>query len=696
MKINSLKIVNFRGISSVILENLKNMVVIAGPNGCGKSCILDAIRLLKSIYGGYQQNEIHQWLSEFQINFTQDPEAFSGLMQDKTKEFEIAITFELQEEEISYLREHAAQLIQDTVWRQLVPELQGWTSVDTAPLAAQIRAKQGEVEDRTRDSLQAFLSEIETKIVNARIWIEPQFKQLRVQRSAALEIIFSVYKPNVIGVIEYNGPKRHYERENVQGVNLNLDQNQQMQRSHHALYNYGAKYSNVKGEMASTYVREALAKNAGVEFNEKQTLTNTLRDLFQQFFPDKQFLGPVATKEGYLKFPVKTQSGTEHDLNELSSGEKEILFGYLRLRNSAPKNSVILLDEPELHLNPRLLRGLPAFYHKNLGISLNNQIWLVTHSDALLRESVGAGDFSVFHMSPTKGTNENQVKLITMEIELEQAVIDLVGDLASYRPGAKVVILEGEDSEFDRKMIGTLFPKFSSEVNTISGGNKAGVKRLRDAMEKAAISGKIPIKVLSITDADLDDILANDDNTSWQWDAYHIENYLLVPDIIRQVLIDIRPGDNTFNNDQIYEFLLEAAKECVPSLVRHVIQLQVNQQIVGLVNTKTNPNHSSIAESLYEVLVASKSRLDNVFQSSFTVDKLREREAHLQSEFRASLSNGLWIQKHRGRDILRRFAGKHVTDMKYEIFRNLIISKMASIGYHPPGMKSVIDAILNA
>ncbi|QKQ74600.1 ATP-binding protein [Nostoc sp. TCL240-02] len=61
-------------------------------------------------------------------------------------------------------------------------------------------------------------------------------------------------------------------------------------------------------------------------------------------------------------------------INELSSGEKEVLYGYLRLRNTAPRNSVLLMDEPELHLNPRLISGLASFYHKNLGKPLGNQL----------------------------------------------------------------------------------------------------------------------------------------------------------------------------------------------------------------------------------------------------------------------------------------------------------------------------------
>ncbi len=70
MKIENLAITNFRGIKTATLSDLETMVVIAGQNGSGKSCVLDAVRLLKSVYGGYQQNEWHQWMGEFQINFS--------------------------------------------------------------------------------------------------------------------------------------------------------------------------------------------------------------------------------------------------------------------------------------------------------------------------------------------------------------------------------------------------------------------------------------------------------------------------------------------------------------------------------------------------------------------------------------------------------------------------------------------------
>ncbi len=68
MRFKRLEIENFRAVTNLELSDLGDVIVIAGPNGCGKSAIFDAIRLLKSAYGSYQPNEWQHWLNEFQIN----------------------------------------------------------------------------------------------------------------------------------------------------------------------------------------------------------------------------------------------------------------------------------------------------------------------------------------------------------------------------------------------------------------------------------------------------------------------------------------------------------------------------------------------------------------------------------------------------------------------------------------------------
>src|SRR5205085_9840891 len=138
-------------------------------------------------------------------------------------------------------------------------------------------------------------------------------------------------------------------------------------------------------------------------------------------------------------------------------------------------------DEPELHLNPRLIRGLPHFYQQHLGKALSNQMWLVTHSDALLREVVGKPGFDVYHMLPCGSipAGESQLRPLLASADLELALVDLVGDLAAYHPSGKVVIFEGGgDSNFDQKLTATLFPALAQSANLVSGSNKARVRAL--------------------------------------------------------------------------------------------------------------------------------------------------------------------------------------------------------------------------
>jgi hypothetical protein len=200
------------------------------------------------------------------------------------------------------------------------------------------------------------------------------------------QIVFQAYEPDNLGVIEYHSASRAYVRQDVGGINLDARQFQE-QRRQHGLYNWQAKYQNIKTELASAYVRGLIASSAGGEPAAHDNLNETLTDLFNTFFPEKKYLGARALPDGNLEFPVRLASGRTHDIDELSSGEKEILYGYLRLRNSIPRGSIILLDEPELHLNPSLLQGFAAFYHRHLGVAQGNQIWMVTR---LIRLSRGA------------------------------------------------------------------------------------------------------------------------------------------------------------------------------------------------------------------------------------------------------------------------------------------------------------------
>ncbi|MDU9402700.1 AAA family ATPase [Pseudomonas sp. zfem004] len=698
MKIKSLSIENFRGISKVDIDNLGDTIIIAGQNGSGKSCIFDAIRLLKSCYGGYQQNEWQHFFGEFAIQLHGGSGNLNGLFNDASKPLKIKCEFILRDNEKVFISNNAATLLEQTIWQTLLPEAFQYGGHHKALFSTQFRERQPEVNSRVSQELPPLMEALSKNSTFGTVTVDPQ-GNIFVEDSRLLTVVFTNYKPRDIGVIDFHGAQRHYGRETVQGINLNLEQTNQ-QYSQHTLYNYNNKYSNVKGEMAGNYIKELLAEKASPSGNEKpSSLTSTLQELFESFFPDKKFLGPQPTPEGSLSFPVVTPNGTVHDLDELSSGEKEILYGYLRIRSSAPRDSIILLDEPELHLNPRLIRGLPEFYRKHLGEALKNQLWLVTHSDALIREAVGKPGFNVFHMSPcgSEHSGTSQLKALTVGKDLEMATADLVGDLAAYRPGGKGLIFEGGgDSDFDKSIAASLFPEELRGINLISGTNKNRVKALHEILARAYEHGHQPTKYYAIVDRDSEVSIDSSAGVNrFEWDVYHIENYLLHPEIIAEVINNLNLGGRRCSNDSVRDKLNQAARRVVPQMIIRKMRSHANSKIVQSIDLGFSPETQNVAEDLHKAITRSMDRIKKQASTSLLESELKTLEDCTRAEIDESFINGTWLQTIPGRDILKQYVNIENISISYEIFRNLIVAKMVEKNHKPEGMSRIINRIVN-
>ncbi|MEH1817097.1 MAG: AAA family ATPase [Nostoc sp.] len=700
MRICSLEIKNFRAITGLKLTDLSEVVVIAGPNGCGKSCVLDAIRLLKSVYGGYQQNELQQWFNEFQINSSRQEDILS-LFQDKNQPLEVVVEILLSPQEKNYLlneankllQDNASSLLQNQIWQGV--SLQhghgGFTNAES--LAMEQRIYTPIVEQRTRETVSSLINDLKQTSHTGRIRIQPD-STIDIAPSQILELVFGNYKPQHIGIIDYHGASRNYAREKINAINLSLESNEQQLRQH-TLYNYTNKYLNLKAEMASGYIRQLIAKEISTTGGEIDTLTNTLKELFTTFFPGKEFLGAQAGADGQLLFPVRTASGAIHDINELSSGEKEVLYGYLRLRNTAPRNSVLLMDEPELHLNPRLISGLASFYHKNLGKPLGNQLWLVTHSDTLIREAVERDDFQVFHIQPSSNfDSKNQATVVKANEDVERIIIDLVGDLAAYRPGAKIVIFEGGgNTEFDCWMVSQLFPKFSDAVNFISGGNKRRVADLYEVLENAR--RYIPAKFYAVTDRDTDDSDVLENSNRMSWDVYHIENYLLDPHFIFQALRDINAlCKEVATEEDIDKQLREFASEIITNVVTHQLVKHADRELKSKLNLGFDRSIQSVGSEVAKAVARCHNRIEKLTLNELSEKHLTDLETQYRLEATTSLGDGTWRRILPGRDIIKLFVGKFGRGIPYERFRDLILARMRDNNFQPAGMKQIVERII--
>jgi hypothetical protein len=299
-------------------------------------------------------------------------------------------------------------------------------------------------------------------------------------------------------------------------------------------------------------------------------------------------------------------------------------------------------------------------------------------------------------MTPSAHTpiGQDQAHRIEADQDLERAVIDMVGDLAAYNPGAKVVIFEGEDSDFDLRMSSELFPDLAARVNAVSGTNKTRVRGLHALLESLMEADRLPpMRVYSITDKDSDKG-ASTAATQFAWDVYHIENYLLVPEFIKSALNDLLGGRGVPSEQEIENELINCAMETQLSLVVHDTCDAANREIIAAISTKIDPKSANPAQALSSAIQASRSRIDELIQSSLSPTSLEEMSRAHRERFQVDLRNGDWKKSFRGRDILRLFVGRHGGGVKYEAFRNVIIGRMRDKGYQPPGMKKILDQIL--
>lgn len=699
MRIVNFKVLNYRGVRNAEIRNAEPAVVIAGPNGCGKSCILDAIRLFKSAYGSYHQDEIDLYFNEFQLRTQGRNRDFRAVIKDQKQITRIRGTIEVSEREKRYMLADGKWMVKELVWKEKYPQTPTYrgevVAVISAPLIDQIK----DVEAVASERLEELRHILNAGNLEGELTIHAK-GGARIINNVGLRVLFQFFEPNHMGIIDYHGSHRSYNREQLRSINLQEADDEDKVKSA-ALYNYETKYATLKSAMASEYVQELLEREAaGLRTAKRRPLTETLEELFQLFLPGKDFKGPVPQSGGELGFPVKLSDGSQHDLNELSSGEKEILFAYLRARTLAPRQSVLLIDEPELHLNPGLVQGLPRFYEKYIGKDLDNQIWLVTHSDRFLREALDTEGMGVYHMQHAMvETRENQLQQLDRRSNLEAILIDLVGDLASYRPEGKTVLLEGENGRFDEKMIRRLFPELTSTVNFVSAGTKNNVRKLQDMVSTMKEKGQIQGEIWSIMDPD-DELWNREPQKKGhirEWDVYHIENYLLEPNFILQALQTINLESGGLNSERGVEQVLEtSAEEIIPELVSRRINNKIWRDFrkdLPIVEMKTAGSYDPDIGCLRKDIENSANRIQELANQWSTPNRLEEAFEKERNALHLSWERGEWRQKFPGRKILQAFCGRLRMNIEADNLRIAIVGEMAKEGYKPQGISKIFDEI---
>ena len=159
-------------------------------------------------------------------------------------------------------------------------------------------------------------------------------------------------------------------------------------------------YNAERAEVAKSTSRStsSLIKLASLYFSEKRRKYESLPGGYETNWrkdPDVQFVSRSLAKIGYtwdiaLEDPNKNtyiiqlrKDGKAFLLNQASSGEVELINFILGLITMNLYGSIVIVDEPELHLHPKWINVLRGFFME-YSFSRKNQMMVVTHSGTFI------------------------------------------------------------------------------------------------------------------------------------------------------------------------------------------------------------------------------------------------------------------------------------------------------------------------
>src|SRR5690606_32994295 len=106
------------------VELTRGVNVIVGPNAIGKTTILEAVRLAKSLLATRSANEAQQTLISLGAASPHTPQTLiaEGVAQDSKKSVEIRCGFQMQPEEVVALKSAKQQIVTNIVRSRLGTE----------------------------------------------------------------------------------------------------------------------------------------------------------------------------------------------------------------------------------------------------------------------------------------------------------------------------------------------------------------------------------------------------------------------------------------------------------------------------------------------------------------------------------------------------------------------------------------------
>jgi len=376
------------------------------------------------------------------------------------------------------------------------------------------------------------------------------------------------------------------------------------------------------------------------------------KKIFREALPGKELLDidPKSPRE----FRYLDQSGQTLDFKCLSSGEKEVIKVLFDVARKEIRHSVVIVDEPDLHLHPTLAFQLIESL-TSLGDHTNQFIFL-THSSDLITTYYSSGD--VYFIDPTNDGNNQAHRLLDLAAD-HQDIIPLIGqNIGLFAVGKKLVFVEGEDSSIDRLAYQKIAQTVDGEIRIIPAGSVFNIMTL-NKIEQQIRNTIFGIDLYMVIDRDglndkqVSQLEAN--NRIRCLKRRHIENYFLDSEVLQEVAekLYLTSKYPEITKDYLDERLNEIAKASIGYNIYKNIKetLSVSYflespRVSGLEKMSIEEIKQAIRDGIAANITSLSDRLSPDMISTW-LDKDETRMKQM-------LSDGTWVNEFRGKYMFHR------------------------------------------
>ncbi|WP_199104031.1 AAA family ATPase [Aquitalea sp. ASV11] len=521
MKIENIRIRNFKGLKEIEFKSNADCILIVGPNAVGKSTILESIRLNKSFLFPNIQNEAITVLSTIKA-LTPDQQGIipNAIFNDPAKKIEISITFSIHGNDIelikkSHINRFAIRHLQHTnrfpIFREPFSESQYLSS------------KEGlKVFDQGIGEIQNYIEHIsKEKILDATLTIENgtvQGKNILDQELLSILCEVSGFYHSYFNYFPADRSLPHGDQP------LQIGQGNAAQQVQSYIANPQAKYQLIKQFLINMYL-------SGDEY--KNNIEATFNSIFEHLLPGRKLHGVQVNQNGNLSILIRDETKNSlYDIDSMSSGEKNILLTLLFMDITTFENGIIIFDEPELHLNPAVQKRIVPFIVDKICKPKNRQIILCTHSPEMFVTAFERDDCKIYHLISSTDISPIYKK---DKAEVFNALQKLGSNSTDILSTKGVIYLEGpHDVDILEEAISMQLPGFTAKY---LGGRNEIQKNIKTLVEEDK-KGQLDTYQLFLFDLDNKPALLEESNKvrSLQWDRYCLENYLLETDAVFDAL----------------------------------------------------------------------------------------------------------------------------------------------------------------